>query len=378
MNISEVSNIIEMAEIGICEKDEILNAIEDADATLKDLIQKRESLDSSLEAARFEMHQAKNDAVKQQEVENLYGPIDELHAELDEMGYQCQQYESMLQKLQQALAEYKNFNKKRFFENVRFLLKTKTDIKIGQIEKEAGVSLGYISRIEKEGNTSDPSIEFVFTVAKLFNTSLDVLLNCDLSSLNPTEKYLVEFLEKLKKDTIEDKLDWNRESAEQLNHMDGDINGNTSHPLFSMETYYEESETEYPEQVTRILFDSHTYGYHTCINEDCFNLNMKNNSVLYFMSISKSVHIVNDPTAFSKEIWMYTPGVGTQFLVSNRDISQISELVELLYDTISKEMKHPKVKKEVKSIIDAFMNGDLGENDMNSFTFDEDDEMPFK
>ena len=83
------------------------------------------------------------------------------------------------------------------------------------------------------------------------------------------------------------------------------------------------------------------------------------------MDISKSVYRTGDSDVDAKEVWIYTPGVGTQFLVSNHDISQIANLVEILFDTVKKCMKHPKVKKEIKSIIDAFMRGDLGEDDLD-------------
>lgn len=47
-----------------------------------------------------------------------------------------------------ALDEFKNFNKYTCFNNIRALLKVNPDVKIGMIEKEAGVRLGYMSRLE--------------------------------------------------------------------------------------------------------------------------------------------------------------------------------------------------------------------------------------
>lgn len=256
----------------------------------------------------------------------------------------------------------KKFNKYVCFSNIRELLKT-SDVKIGQIEKEAGCQPGYMSRLEKKTNTTEPSLEFLLTASKMLKVSLDVLVTVDLTELNPTEKYLVTFIQKLNQDTIEDKLEWNRESADSLNRLEADMNGYVWHPLFSQETYYEESECEYPDEVTKIVFVSRTFNCNTYIAGDCFNLKMKNNSVLYLMDISKNVYHTDDANILAKEIWMYTPGAGTHFLISNHDVSQIAELVEKLFDTVNKCMKHPKVKREIKSIIDAFINDDLGEND---------------
>jgi len=253
------------------------------------------------------------------------------------------------------------FNKQLMLDNISFLLK-ESEKKIGELEAEAGVSAGYISRISKEGNTK-PGIEFIMKVASSLNTSIDTLLNVDLAGMTPTERYLASFLEKLNKDTLDDKLDWNRESADSLNRAETDINGNTDHPLLSYETFYEEGECEYPDEVSRVVFVSHSFDCRTFINGDCFNLRLKNGTILYLMTISKSVHRVNDPNAFAKEVWMYTPGTGKNYLCSNIDNSPLAALVDHLYTTVSERMKHPRIKQELQYVIDAFMDDDVSDDD---------------
>lgn len=276
--------------------------------------------------------------------------------------------ESVQTALESKLKEFENnttskrFNKYLCFSNIRELLKNR-DVKIGQIEKEAGCQPGYMSRLEKPNSTSEPSMEFLVTAAKMLNVSLEVLLFVDMTELTSTEKYLVSFLEKLQKDTIADKLEWNRESADSLNRLETDMNGYTGHPLFSYETFMEEGELEYPEQVERVTFVSNSFDCRTYIKGDCFNLKMKDGSVLYLMDISKSVYKLTDTDAYAKEIWMFTPGVGCHFIISNKDVPQLANLVNLLFETVNNCMKHPKIKKEVKFVIDAFLNGDLGQND---------------
>lgn len=256
----------------------------------------------------------------------------------------------------------KKFNKYICFSNIRERLK-ESNVKIGQIEKEAGCQPGYMSRLDKKGNNSEPSVEFIVTAAKLLGVSIDTLLLVDLAELTPTEKYLVNFFEKLKKDTLEDKLDWNIETPDSLSRLEPDMNGCVDHPLFSMETFWEEGETEYPDEVTRIVFTSNSFGPRTAINADCYNLRLKNKSVLYLMDICKSVHRVNDTEAFAKEIWMYTPGKGRHLLMTNKKISALVPLVETLFDTVSERMQHPKLKKELQYVIDAFLQDDVGEDE---------------
>ena len=261
------------------------------------------------------------------------------------------------------------FNKQLMLDNISFLLNA-FGKKIGELENEAGVSPGYISRISKEGNTK-PGIEFIMKVADSLNTSLDLLLNVDLTEMTPNERYLVTFLEKLNKDTLDDKLDWNKESADRLNRAETDINGNPDHPLYSYETFYEKSESEYPNEVSRVVFVSNAYNCNTIIKGDCFNLRLKNGSILYLMNISKNVYKLSDPDAFAKEIWMYTPSTGSSYLCSNRDIPPLAVLVNNLYASVSERMKHPRIKRELQYVIDAYLKDDLSDD------YDDDETTPF-
>lgn len=260
------------------------------------------------------------------------------------------------------------FNKKRMFDNISFMLK-EYGKKIGEIEASAGVSPGYISRTSKEENAK-PGIDFIVNIANALDTSIDTLLNVNMTELTPTEKYLVSFLEKLKKDTVDDKIIWNIESADCLNRQEPDMNGYVEHPLFSYETFFEQSEIEYPEEVSRVVMTSKSFDCHTYITGECYNLEMKNHAILYIMNISKSVHYTNDLTAYAKEIWMYKPQTGSKFLCSNKESSSLANMVEDLYRTVAERSKHPKISSDLRYIIDSFMNDDH----MND---EEEDEMPF-
>ena len=273
-----------------------------------------------------------------------------------------------LTQLESYLSECKNFNKTLCFSNIRELLRQNPDVKIGQIEKEAGIRLGYMSRLEKDGNTSEPSMEFVVTAAKLLKVSVDTLISVDLTGLTPTEQYITSFFDKLKEDTLKDRLDWNRETAFNLNRMEPDMNGFVYHPLFAEETFYEETDCEYPQEVTRIVFNSKTFGSKTYIAGDCFNLRLKNRTTLYLMDIEKSVHKVGDSSAAAKEAWMYVPSKGSQLLVASQDDTPVAPFLELLFSTVKERMEHPKVNNDVMYAIDAFMKDDIS---------DDMDEMPF-
>ena len=255
-----------------------------------------------------------------------------------------------------------NFNKQRMFDNIAFMLKER-GMKIGELEAAAGVSVGYISRASKEGG-STPGLEFVISAAKVLKVSVDTLIWANMAELTPTEKYIISFMEKLERDTNADKLDWQRESSETLNRIRIDINGIPEHPLFSYETFMEQTFDEYPEKMTECRFVSHSFDVHTVANGDCFHLRMKNGTMLYIMSISKSVYRINDPGAFAKEVWMYSQGI-PQYLCCNHDVPPIGTLVESLYSVVSENSNHPKIKNDFQYAIDAFMQDDISDDDEN-------------
>lgn len=254
------------------------------------------------------------------------------------------------------------FNKNILFENISFLLKER-GMKIGELENEAGVSPGYISRASKEGNTK-PGIDFIMKAAEALNVSIDSLVKLDLSRLTPTEKYLIPFLEKLINDTQNDKLFWQRELPEYLNgNMPHDSKGNTQHPLFKYKSFYEENEEGYDALTARVVFTSHQFGVHTTVDGNCYNLRMKNGVMLYVMKIHNDYSGWDDPDGHAIEIWV-CPGTGAnQFLCGNKATSKLSVLIDQLYSLITECMNHPKVREGVKFAIDAFMEDDLEDDD---------------
>lgn len=361
MDLKVLQEFVEDAKLGLVAKEDIIakrneveSEIDSLNGEIADVETELRSLEDSCDA-KSGCHKSDDteEGLIQIEVQSKYENLKRTRDRIEK-------YFSLLVGLSE---NQRNFNKALCFSNIRELLRQNPEVKIGQIEKEAGIRLGYLSRLEKEGNTAEPSMEFIVTAAKLLKVSLDTLVSVNLTGLTPTEQYIVTFFDKLKADTLADKLDWNIESPDYLNRLDTDMNGYVDHPLFDMETFYEESECEYPDEVTRVVFNSHSFGPKTYICGDCFNLRMKNGTTLYLMDIEKSVHKVNDQNAYAKEIWTYTPHVVCQFLVSNKDETPIAPLVDTLFSIVKERMQHPKLNKAVMYAIDSFMRDDLDDDD---------------
>ena len=184
----------------------------------------------------------------------------------------------------------------------------------------------------------------------------------------------MSFLGKLNSDTIKDSLDWIRESKEELNRLQENQYGDTGHPLFKLRTYdasndYDES----VEEVTQVVFASHNFDCNTGVHKDCYSLRMKNGTLLHLMNICKTYSSFSDPDTFAIEIWMTSPGQEPQFLCDNKGEATISRLIDGLYTTVSENMRHPKIDKNLQYVIDAFMQNDLEDDPP---VFDEDD-IPF-
>ena len=94
----------------------------------------------------------------------------------------------------------RKFNKALCIQNIRYLL-SKKDVRLGDIERASGNYPGYLSRLEKPDNTTDPSIEFLMNAAEMLGVGLDELTKGKMEELSPNEEMLVAFLERLLIDT---------------------------------------------------------------------------------------------------------------------------------------------------------------------------------
>ena len=92
------------------------------------------------------------------------------------------------------------FDKVRFLSNLYSLIKEKGK-KLGELEKSAGVSVGYFSRINKEGSNTIPTVEVVAALASELGVSMDTLVFGNFLEPTVTEEYLIDFLERLLQDT---------------------------------------------------------------------------------------------------------------------------------------------------------------------------------
>ena len=242
------------------------------------------------------------------------------------------------------------FNKKILLDNIAFLLK-ENSMMIGDLESQAGVSTGYISRLAKD-EKAKPNIDFVVRTASIFGVSIDMLLNFNITVLAAKDKYIAAFLRRLIEDTLNGKFGWNRELGHVLKQKTFIYDENETHPLFSKIFIADERETDCPYPVERNAFVSHSYGENTRIMDDCYNLELQPGVYLYYMDIFD----ISKDFEFCQEIWMVKPKNEKFYICSAKDNLLLRDVIMELGTAIRENLKHPIINNDVKSVIDDYMS----------------------
>ncbi len=271
----------------------------------------------------------------------------------------CAHYEmdftELYNRVKAELLKYKKFDKQRCLENIRALIKDRPDIKIGQIEKEAGVSAGYMSRLEKAEKGADPSIEFIVTAAEILGTSVDDLIFSRIGEMSSSEKMVLDFINKIKEDTIERSFNWIKERKELFSVIhDWHEEYWGSHPLLSPD---EEDIEKYGEPCTMKFYS------------DFFpDAEIKVNGDVYFATIVGSknkIYIL--PCLTENDKCLGTQSFYELYLidVENKRIPLCSTLqtgeflkkeIEMLYKLAIEDSSNVHVSERAKSIIAGYLD----------------------
>ena len=249
---------------------------------------------------------------------------------------------------------------KRLFDNIYFLLEEK-NTKVGELEKELEITPGYISRTRKDGGR--PSIDFLWNVAQFFNTHIDIIVSVDLQKLTETERFIINFVEKMTKDTFETKLNWKAEENGFEKKIMTISEGSTDHRLFSTKevTVYD-NVNGYPESWNEPVFLSKAFGENTKINGTCYYTQIEEDVYIYLMSVCGESYedeeiselFNNDIRRESEEIWMYQNG-NTQCLACTYDSEYLREIVIALKDAVADNAKHTAIEPEFRDTLNKYM-----------------------
>lgn len=202
-------------------------------------------IESELEDAERELQEAEQEEYDMNDALDSYGndpdsgmsipqsQIDQVRKRVSDAQELVDELTNLRDDIDEYLNGFKAFDKVQCLQNIRALMK-KSDVKIGQIENKAGVRVGYMSRIEKPGSTTDPSLQFIATAAKMLNVTVDELLYSKITDLSEDEQTVKGFLSDLLDDTFKRNIHWSKLAHDILSRVHTPYEDvNAFHPLLS-------------------------------------------------------------------------------------------------------------------------------------------------
>lgn len=201
----------------------------------------------------------------------------------------------------------------------------KNNIKIGDLEKQAGVSPGYISRLIKT-KSSKPNVPFIIGVADCLGVSVKSLLFTDFSNYSLEEEKLLPFLTKLDTDTIEYKIEWTREKTSQLQNVEWPAESNPNSPVLDINAVKKKHSEE-----------KLTFG-----------------SFWYYFQIKEGIYFCLLSIEGIWELWMISGKGASEFVCSPDETPNLSIAITDLAHDVEKQ-KRVVISKNVLNAISDYM-----------------------
>ncbi|MCD7825245.1 MAG: helix-turn-helix domain-containing protein [Clostridiaceae bacterium] len=248
------------------------------------------------------------------------------------------------------------FEKNRCIDNIYALAKKK-GLKIGEMEERAGVSKGYLSRINKEDSTANPPIDFLVSIAEQLEVSVDFLLMYSDADLNKNEAFIIEFVDRLSQKTIQGDIDWVLQARSVLTADNSDPVDN---PLIDIVPDYSD---EFDMKYMTHGFTSHFYN-NAFILDDCYYcyLPEQPSAKVYVMNVRYTSFAKNGTADIYRRDYQ---DAFELYLCSRNDISpicstayvkkEIANTVKNLYETINMTSSHLGLTPNAKSIMQNFL-----------------------
>lgn len=253
---------------------------------------------------------------------------------------------SATERLRYIVDNNKNFDKSILFRNIRKLLGT-SGVKLGQIERDAHCQPGYMSRLEKADNTTDPTVEFVVTAAKMLDVSVDLLIYSDLARMTETELYILRFLNNLIKDTKMDSLPWKINNMGRY-EMSGPIGTAEGDPLFN---YLVGIDLKTDSVQYRSLFTNRTLR---CVG-NCYMAELKGTGAkLYVMNCVDDAAKQNEVKQFY-EMYIVNEKKVNPLLCTAKTGETLQRAVKRLFEVVEISATHVHINDEVRTIIDLYL-----------------------
>lgn len=216
----------------------------------------------------------------------------------------------------------------KIINNIYYLAKQK-DIKINELERECGMSIGYLSRFKNSNSDTEIGLNKIYAIAKKLDISIDLLINSDLGAASSTETYLIKFINALIYKSNDFKLNW------EIYKMDYDFS----------------------KSIDIFRLDNNEY-----ISPSCCNDGFTSNPLIYCEFQKDKVVIVAKIKTYSNlyyNLCLFDRNAGTleELCSSELETNSIYQNgLESLYLVGLKDANSPKISKNAFDIISNFLD----------------------
>lgn len=306
------------------------------------------------------------------------------------------------------------FDKIVFADNLSRLIQ-QTGRKISDVEKDLGVSVGFISRLGKADSKYNVNAETLCKAAELFGVSMDSLVRKADQTEATNEAYIFDFVSKVLAQTDGGKLEWKRISLDELEGMFDDAI-TVRFPIYNFvgkgyKGLYPSDEEIYRFGVARSRCGAGTRKYFTATGAeaspqgDVFSVKLNWQHTLYLLRSNIYVDPIDDVNFFFELCFVDTerfedmygtahsmvdlpkrlelPGAVTPICntLQMDTTSAAYQKIRELYTTVNSLFGHNRVSKDARSIIDMFMLDQLKDEpvaeDSPVYEQIDDDDLPF-
>lgn len=374
----EMDKVVKMASLGACTRTEISEHLERLEAMFVYFNESVEEVEELMRQTDLREEDINDDGIVKS-----YGLDPSQVQQLPSNREIRNKTKKCMEELIQIRDSLKNFDKVRCFANIRALMKDK-DVKVGQIEKEAGVRAGYVARLEKPDNTAEPSVEFIMTAAKMLDVSVDFLMNAKINEVTPNEEYILKFIKRVVSDTESGAMFWKRESCRELNAVHNDYEAREkAHPLFM----YDMAERDNSGRMYIARYGSTFFPYNAVdVMGNAYNAKLPGTDTRFYivpcniLDEEDSLESLED--RFCYEIYLEESRDVTPICNSLLTCDIVRKAIADLYKRIEEATSHIQLNDKAKSIIDRYMGRqsfgtqNIGKN-TGFLDISADEEMPF-
>ncbi len=245
------------------------------------------------------------------------------------------------------------YNKNRCIENIYRKAKEK-GIKIGELEEAAGMSKGYLSRVNKPEYIGSPPIEMLDFIANQLGVGIDYLVNYSTEDLTTDEQFLMQFIDRLSRLTLRDKLEWIPETKSILAAND---HQEVENPMVTVSTIYsKDNEEKYVGHIYRSGF----YDGDTSVANSCYHADLGESGTVFVNAVSYLIPVDERYYTYREEkgvIEMYLVHSGTQPLCSSYYVSEATgKAIRNLYRLIESIPSRIALSDSTKSALQRFMD----------------------